>query len=327
MLRGEQGFQRKEIDKLLEWLRTEPKFDVINLPYTLLIGLAEPLRRELGTPICCTLQGEDLFLDGLGEPWRQQSLDLIRAASAHVDLFLPVSRYYLDYMPGFLGIPREKMRMVPLGINTDGYGPRASRPPGPFTIGYFARVAPEKGLHVLAEAYRRLRARPDVGESRLVAAGYLAPEHRGYFDRIVADLRSWGLGGSVRVSWRGRSAAEDRVPARPRRALGADAVRGAERHVPAGSDGERGSRGAAAPRRVSRGHRARPAAASSSSPTIPKRWSTRWLDLWRNPERAAAIGAAGVRGVREHYTVDRMAESVERIYAELAGSGRSRAAS
>lgn len=57
MLRGEKGFQRKEIAKLLDWLTREPRFDVINLPYTLLLGLAEPLRRELKTPICCTLQG------------------------------------------------------------------------------------------------------------------------------------------------------------------------------------------------------------------------------------------------------------------------------
>src|SRR5262245_4693072 len=70
MLRGEQGFQRKEIEKLLDWLATEPKFDVINLPYTLLSGLAEPLRRAFGTPICCTLQGEDLFLDNLGPRWK-----------------------------------------------------------------------------------------------------------------------------------------------------------------------------------------------------------------------------------------------------------------
>src|SRR5262245_51895959 len=102
MLRGEQGLQRKEIAKLLDWLRTEPRFDVINLPYTLLLGLAEPLRRAFGTPICCTLQGEDLFLDNLGARWKQDSLDLIRAASAHIDAFLPVSRYYLDYMPGYL---------------------------------------------------------------------------------------------------------------------------------------------------------------------------------------------------------------------------------
>ena len=95
MLRGEEGFQRKEIAKLLDWLKVEPRFDVINLPYTLLLGLAEPLKRTLQAPICCTLQGEDLFLDGLGQPWRQQSMDLIRAASVHVDAFLPVSKYLL----------------------------------------------------------------------------------------------------------------------------------------------------------------------------------------------------------------------------------------
>ena len=90
-------------------------------------------------------------------------MDLIRAASAHVDAFLPVSQYYLEYMPGYLGIPREKMRLVPLGINLDGYSPRPPRRQEPFTIGYFARIAPEKGLHVLADAYRRLRTRPGIG--------------------------------------------------------------------------------------------------------------------------------------------------------------------
>ena len=126
MLKGDRGFQRKEIIKLLDWLKSEPRFDVVNLPYTLLLGLAEPLKRALNVAVCCTLQGEDLFLDGIGEPYKQQSLDLIRAASVHVDAFLPVSRYYLNYMPGYLGIPREKMRLVPLGINLDGYSPHAS---------------------------------------------------------------------------------------------------------------------------------------------------------------------------------------------------------
>src|SRR5918995_308134 len=67
MLRGERGFQSKEIAKLLEWLTTEARFDVINLPYSLLIGLVVPLKRALRVPVCVTLQGDDLFLDGLGE--------------------------------------------------------------------------------------------------------------------------------------------------------------------------------------------------------------------------------------------------------------------
>jgi glycosyltransferase involved in cell wall biosynthesis len=323
MLRGERGFQRKEIVKLLDWLKRERPFDVINLPYTLLIGLAEPLRRALKTPICCTLQGEDLFLDGLGEPWRTQSLDLIRAGSEHVNLFLPVSRYYYDYMPGYLGIPREKMRLVPLGINLDGYAPRGPSPrgprprkKGPFTIGYFARVAPEKGLHVLADAYRRLRARPGLGESRLVAAGYLAREHRAYLDGILANLRKWGL--ADQFEYRGELDRGQKieylqsldvlsVPATYEEPKGMFLLEAMANGVPV-----------VQPRRG-----AFPEVVETTGGGLiveadnPEAMVDAWLELWKNPERAAALGAAGAAGVRQHYSVDRMAETVEQVYREL----------
>src|SRR6266850_5679963 len=43
MLKGEQGFQRKEIAKMLDWLKRESLPDVVSLPYTLLIALAKPV--------------------------------------------------------------------------------------------------------------------------------------------------------------------------------------------------------------------------------------------------------------------------------------------
>jgi hypothetical protein len=74
MLKGEDGHQRKEFDKLLEWLGTEPAPDVVQLPNALLASLARPLKRELKRPVHCTLQGEDLFLDGLrGRTRRRRS--------------------------------------------------------------------------------------------------------------------------------------------------------------------------------------------------------------------------------------------------------------
>ena len=174
MLRGERGFQAKEIAKLLDWLKTEPRFDVINLPYSLLIGLAEPLKRELNTPVCVHAPGGRPVSRPLGEPYRTEALALIKQASVHVDAFLPVSQYYMNYMPAYLGVPRSKMRLARLGINVDGFSPRPPQRTGPFTIGYLARIAPEKGLHGLAEAYIRLRARPRTEGTRLIAAGYLA---------------------------------------------------------------------------------------------------------------------------------------------------------
>jgi glycosyltransferase involved in cell wall biosynthesis len=196
MLRGEEGNQRKELEKLIDWLKGEPPFDVVSLPYTLLIGLAAPLREALGRPVCCTLQGEDLFLEGLPEPYRSESLRLIRENVPHVECFLAVSRYYDEFMPGYLGIPRAKMRLVPLGINMQGYEMRAAPGGGrPFTVGYFARVAPEKGLHLLADAYVRMRESLGVGEARLEVAGYLGAEHKSYLGGVGRRMAGAGLGG------------------------------------------------------------------------------------------------------------------------------------
>jgi glycosyltransferase involved in cell wall biosynthesis len=193
MLRAEDGFQHKEILKLTDWARHEPPPDVVSLPYSLLIGLAKPLKDALNRPVCCTLQGEDLFLEGLHEPYKSEALDLIRANIKHVDAFISVSEYYANFMPEYLGIPREKIRVVPLGINLRGYEIR-ERTSQPFTVGFFARVAPEKGLHVLVEAYLKLRADKRLPEARLEVAGYLAPEHKTYLSDIEQQMKDAGLG-------------------------------------------------------------------------------------------------------------------------------------
>jgi glycosyltransferase involved in cell wall biosynthesis len=195
VLKGEHGYQRKEIDKLIEWLKNEPKPDVINLPYSLLIGLARPLKESLNVPILCTLQGEDLFLDGLHEPYRTQALNLIRDQIDQVDVFLSVSEFYARFMPGYLGIPAERIQVVPLGINPNGFELRERERKGPFTVGLLARIAPEKGLHVLADAYRILRQSGELPEARLEIAGYMAPEHKSYLADVQKSLNRAGLGG------------------------------------------------------------------------------------------------------------------------------------
>jgi glycosyltransferase involved in cell wall biosynthesis len=319
MLRGEQGFQAKEIAKLLEWLRREPRFDVINLPYALLLGLAEPLRRELKAPICCTLQGEDLFLDGLGDEYKADALALIRAAARHVDLFLPVSEYYRNFMPGYLGVPREKMRLVPLGINMEGYNLRPQRREPPFTVGYLARIAPEKGLHVLCEAYHILRQREPMRAARLVAAGYLAPEHRPYLEEIRRKLREWGL--EKEFEYQGevdrarktaflQSVDVFSVPAVYEEPKGLFLLEALANGVPVVQP-----RRGAFPEILDKtgGGVIVPAGDSSAL-------ADTWLHLWRDPEKAFALGRAGAQGVREHYDVGVMAEAAEQAYRSLAGT-------
>ena len=65
-------------------------------------------------------------------------------------------------------------------------------------MGYFARIVPEKGLHLLAEAYCKLRRETDFSGATLEAAGYLAPEHRGYLHGIERHMKQAGLADEFR---------------------------------------------------------------------------------------------------------------------------------
>jgi glycosyltransferase involved in cell wall biosynthesis len=184
MLRGEAGSLRKEFQKLREWLGRESPPDVVDLPYSLLIALARPIKEVTGRPICCTLQGESLFLDGLREPYRSEVLGLIRSHVEHVDAFIAVSTFYADFMAEYLSIPRARIHVVPLGIDLEGHSMPEERPSGPPRVGYFARIAPEKGLHLLAEAFGLLCRREEFKNARLDCAGFLPPEHKGYLAEI-----------------------------------------------------------------------------------------------------------------------------------------------
>src|SRR5258706_15976408 len=65
--------------------------------------------------------------------------------------------------------------------------------PGEVVIGYFARVAVEKGLHLLAEAFCLLAGRPDLPPLRLKVAGYMSSADQAYFQQVVARIEAAGL--------------------------------------------------------------------------------------------------------------------------------------
>ena len=215
MLRGEHGFQAKEIAKLLEWLRTEPRFDVINLPYALLLGLAEPLRRELKAPICCTLQGEDLFLDGLGQTYRSESMSLIRAAMRSRRR-VPAGERVL---PGLhaAAISASRARRCGSCRSASTWTATRARPRAAQAAVHDRLSRADRAGEGPARAGRGLprapRTHDRASRPRLVAAGYLPPEHQRYLDGDPPQDARMGTRGGVRVPRRGRPRAEDRVPA------------------------------------------------------------------------------------------------------------------
>ena len=315
VLRGEDGFQRKEIDKFVDWVKDQAPPDVVNLPYTLLLGLAEPLKQALQIPILCTLQGEDLFLDGLQEPYRTEALNLIREQLQHVDQFLSVSEYYADFMPGYLGIPREKIRVVPLGINPQGFELRERDRNGPFTIGFLGRIAPEKGLHVLAEAYRSLRQSGALPAARLEAAGYMAADCKPYLEEIQKRMQDAGLG--AEFHYRGVIDRVDKIaflrrldvmslPATYDEPKGVSLLEAMACGVPI-----------VQPRRGAFTEIVEKTGGGVLvQPDDPRSLADGILHIFNDKDRAEDLSANGFRGVREHYTAAHMADKLLECYNE-----------
>jgi glycosyltransferase involved in cell wall biosynthesis len=323
MLEGARGVLRKEFDKLLEWIADEPVPDVINLPNSLLIGLAAPLRKALGRPICCTLQGEDLFLDGLVEPYRSKAIDLIRRQVPDVDRFLSVSDYYVPVMAKLLAIPESRIAVVPLGINVSGYEQRPARAQAgqqDFRVGYFARLAPEKGLHFLAQAYRIFRQKTGsgsgVGRITLEAAGYIGRAQASYLEDVKRQMASAGLAAEFiyhgAVDRAGKLAFLQTldvlsVPATYDEPKGVFLLEAMASGVPV-----------VQPRRGAFTEIVeRTGGGLLVAPDDPVALAEGLYALWKDREKADALGARGFAGVRAHYSVARSADRQMAVFEPL----------
>lgn len=199
VLQGEEGHQAKELEKLTRWMADEFKPDVVQLTNTMFAGMARRLKEETGAPVLCAVQGEDLFLEQLVEPYRSEARRILSLRARDVDGFIAPCRDYADFMAAYLEVPAGRFHVVRLGLNLEGHGRSEPRAGGtPFTVGYLARLSPEKGLHVLAEAFQLLAERRGKGRVRLEVAGWLGAADRRYFREVVRHLERAGLADSFR---------------------------------------------------------------------------------------------------------------------------------
>jgi glycosyltransferase involved in cell wall biosynthesis len=320
MLRGQSGVLRREFEKLVEWTRGQPRPDVINLPNSLLIAMAAPLRRALGAPVCCTLQGEELFLTGLPQPYHDEALTLIRNQVADVDRFIAVSGHAARFMSGLLRIPPARVATVPLGINMAGYRRRQDRA-DLFTIGFFARVAPEKGLHLLADAFIELVRRVDGAPIRLEAAGYLSAVHKPYLHEIERRLEREGL--SDRFAYRGEVDRQGKVDF----LSGLDVL-----SVPATYDEPKGMfllEAMASGVPVVQPRRGafteiveRTGGGLLVAPDDPSALADGLYALWKDRDLATRLGRQAVDGVRVHHAVDVSARQLLSVYDDVIREAR-----
>ncbi|HYF51187.1 MAG TPA: glycosyltransferase family 4 protein [Planctomycetota bacterium] len=311
MLLGEDGRQAKELDKLIEFLKSGVKPEVVCLSNALLIGMARKLKAELSVPVVCTLQGEDSFVDGLPEPHRTKAWETLIARAAEIDAFIPVSRYYGEVMRERMKLEADRIKPVWNGIDVSGYTPSEREPEAP-TIGFLSHMIPAKGLPILVDAFKLVREK--IPNARLRVGGSLPPQSRAYVDKLQQDLKREGL--AAAVDFQPNLSREEKVrflqslsvlsvPATYGEAFGLYLLEALACGVPV----------------VQPRHGAFPEIIEATGggvlcePGSARDLSDKLIGLLQDPARRRSLGTGGRERVLAHFTVERAAREVADVFA------------
>ena len=189
MLKGEDGNQRELLQELVQWIKSTYQPDVIHVTNALLIGVVRELKRSLHVPVTCGLHGEDIFLEGMPQTYQQEALRIIRERAEDVDRFLAISTYYGDMFSKWVGLDPSRIDVVWPGIALKDYQNIEPKTSGSLTIGFLARFVPEKGLHLLVDAFIRLVRSGEFPDLQLVAGGYVSRAYKTYIDGIRKTIK------------------------------------------------------------------------------------------------------------------------------------------
>jgi glycosyltransferase involved in cell wall biosynthesis len=319
MLQGEQGHQTRELDKLLDWLVSQPRPDVVALSNVMLVGLARRIRQALHVPVVCTLQGEESFLDAM-PGYRDRLWQTLAERCAEVDAFIAVSQWYGDAMQRRLSLPAGRVHVVHNGIDVSPFASLSPQPRGR-TIGYLARMHPDKGLHTLIDAFVLLRGRGGFDDVALHIGGAMTardePVVRQQRDKLAAagldQAVQWhpnlDLAGKTRLL---SSLSLFSVPATYGESFGLYVIEAWACGVPV-----------VQPRH---GGFTELLGASGGgilvAPDDPGALADAWAALLNDPTRAAELGRRGREAVLSRFTVEHMAAGVEATFRSVCTSNQ-----
>jgi len=320
MLRGEQGFQVKELDRLVEWIAQDPvKPDVVILSNILLGGLAAALKLRLQVPVVCLLQDEQAFIDGLSGSHGVAAWSLLQTCSRDIDALLTVSRSYGDRIAPRLGLDASRLRVTYMGIGMGAYQV-ADSPPARPTIGFLSRMCPERGLDTLVEAFILLKQTPALESCQLQISGGKSQADELFVRDIQSRLSRAGVDGDVTFArdFSGRNRQRWLqgltvmcVPEREEVAYGLCAMEALATGVPV----------------VQPAIGVFPELISLTGGGVlveeysPQSFASALEPLLTDPVRARKLGLAGREGMKEHFDVEKTAADLIALLEKAVGSG------
>ncbi|MBD3676767.1 MAG: glycosyltransferase family 4 protein, partial [Planctomycetaceae bacterium] len=311
-LQGIEGPQDREVKELINFLCDELRPEVICFSNILQTGVVKSLRQKYTGKLYCVLQGDDIFLNDLTEPYQSQAIEMISRIGEDFDGFITHSHYYQDYISNLLRLPKEKFHQLPLGIDlTPHTGQPKIELETPFSIGYFARVCPEKGFHHALKAFSLLHQ--EHPNSKLLIGGYLGSRDRNFYEEQMSSVAK--LGEAVKYLGSPETQQEKveifnrfdvfSMPTTYHEPKGLPVMEAWANGVPVVQPAH-----GAFPEMIEHTH-----GGMLVSPENPEELASAWLQLATNHDQRVEYAQAGHRGVREHYSLETMVAESERIFA------------
>lgn len=192
MLEGADGNQRKEVERLVHWLVEQEKPDVVHISNALLSGLAGEIKAALDIPVVCSLQDEDEWLDQIDPPLNRACWYAVAVRCRDVDRFVSVSSWFADRMSERLKIARNRMDVVHIGIDLNGYEP-AALDLNPPVLGYLSRMNETSGLGRLVDAFIELKKISELENMKLRVTGGAVGADRKYVAALWKKLAKLGM--------------------------------------------------------------------------------------------------------------------------------------
>lgn len=197
MIKGENAFPDKELQRLIDYMIRDGKPDIIHLSNALIIGLARQIKKKLDVKIVCSLLNEDDWIDEMAEPYQSGAWNLIAREANNVDIFLTPSNYYKELFISKTGISDENFRVIPLGYDPELK--KIEKNNNYPAIGYFCRINSQNGIDKLVDAFIELKSGDKLPGLTLHISGGYTGDDKPFIAEQIKKIKNKGFKSFVRI--------------------------------------------------------------------------------------------------------------------------------
>jgi glycosyltransferase involved in cell wall biosynthesis len=316
MIRGDNTFPEKEINRLIDYLLKDGKPDIIHLSNALIIGIARQLKKKMDVKIVCSLLNEDDWIDEMAEPYQTNAWDLIGKEAANVDAFITPSRYYKELFISKTGMSGDNFHIIPLSIDTGGISFTRNEPVWP-ALGYFCRINSQNGFDKLVDAFIKIKKENSIPGLTLHVSGGYTGDDKPFINKQLKKLKINGFESSVTMYPEFQGISKDEffrsinvmsVPVRKHDGYGLYLIESIGDGVPVVQPAT-----GAFPEIIEK-----TSGGITYTPDTIEELSKSLVSLFNNKELIKQLGKTGKEKVKSELTLDKMAEGLSLVYNMLA---------